>query len=442
MTTSRLALGVAALAALSLAGCNRGSSSSGSASVAPGSQIQPSPSPSPAVSPSPSPSPAPSPSPSPSPSGGWLHVASSPAGGGATTTTTETITTFAIDPTTGAPSSPVDTALPAGFGVSGIAADASASLLFVTGGGDTRMSVQPGKVLPIQVAAGTLALGTVFDMGSVHMSNVVPLSPATDAAHGTLFCASMLQTSPSGPVTGGPVVSFAYDPTGALTLLQPATPPTFAPPANGALASFAIDPAGDFVYGPLQWSAAAGEVGAFSSASGVLTPVAGSPYSVGSPTAGVGAQLALVRPGGAFVFTGNSDGSITTFAASAGALSAPQTVVAAAGSNLGGLACDPAGRFLFASCGVPGTVVAFTVDPATGALTPAGTPATFTDYVGALAVDPAGLAVYVALTPAAANGAGGVGVLGIGATGALTPLASAKVALPSGGVPMGLVVTR
>lgn len=380
--------------------------------------------------------PGPTPSPSPGTGGGWLHaISSSVVGSGTAVATIEYMTTFALDPATGAPSNPVDTALPTNFGGNGLAADPASSLLFVTGGG---IGGATGRLLPIQVANGRLTLGTVFDMSSVSMGYVTPIEPV--ASSGILLACSTIETP--GPVGGGPVLSYSYTPTGSLTLVQPATPPGFVVPQGGSPRSLALDPTGGFVFGPLPW-ASADSVAMFTNAAGALTPVSGSPFSFGSATRRL-AVVAAVHTSGKFVFAANQDGSVTAFSNTAGVLSNPMTtasLIPASGWTTTPIALDPSGQFLFQAQGTQ--IVTFAIDQATGALTPTG-PALQTPLGGgsSLVTDGNGHLYATVLLATGSTPAIGVQGFSIGANGALTPIGSGPVALPSGSNPFGLAFTR
>jgi hypothetical protein len=258
-------------------------------------------------------------------------------------------------------------------------------------------------------------------MTSVSMANVVPGGPT--ASSGFLFAGSLLQTSPSGPVSPGPVLSFSYTSTGALTLVQPTTPPTFGA-SNTSLSSLAVDATASMLFGPIQWSGSG--IGAFLNAQGTLSPVPGSPFSLGSTTAQ--ASVVRVHPSGKFVFTGNDDGSLTTFANSAGVLSNPSTTAPATAST-NAIAVDPQGNFLFQSLALGTVVQSFSIDPTTGALTPIGPPANFGMGVGTIVLDGAGH-LYAALLPSSGT-TGAIGTASIGTSGSLSVIGQ-PVPFPNG----------
>lgn len=135
---------------------------------------------------------------------------------------------------------------------------------------------------------------------------------------------------------------------------------------------------------------------------GALTPVATSPFSLGSLSfpAGLAADGA-----GEFLYVADA-GRIDGLKADAtGALTAVPDSPVISGTNLY-LTVDPQNRFLFASDEVPpGSVLAFTIDSGTGALTavPNSPFATIPGYLGdtrpgAIAVDSSGSFVFTVLT--------------------------------------------
>jgi 6-phosphogluconolactonase (cycloisomerase 2 family) len=176
---------------------------------------------------------------------------------------------------------------------------------------------------------------------------------------------------------------FAIDQTtGALSSIGtvPTPPPTY---------GITIEASGRFLYG----ASTAGVVGySIDATSGKLTSlgptvaVAGSPFSV------------AVDPSGRFVYAGNQDGTISSFAinASSGALSAAGTpVTASAGNIIHGITADPTGKYVYAAVNGADKVFAFAINQTTGALTSAGTALPAGMHPDALAVDPSGRFVFV-----------------------------------------------
>jgi 6-phosphogluconolactonase (cycloisomerase 2 family) len=173
--------------------------------------------------------------------------------------------------------------------------------------------------------------------------------------------------------------------TGALTSIGTAT--------TGDLPyDVAITPAGTFVYIPNYNDAT---ISAFSidATSGVLTPIAGSPFTNGADNP----AAAVVSPNGNFLFVANQSGSNSVFAinATTGALT-PITGSPFAGSGAAsGIAIDPDGEFLYvASAGL----YAFQINTSTGALTPVtGSPFTLPAAANSVTVDPTGKFLYASI---------------------------------------------
>lgn len=440
--------------ACAVAGCQGAAATSKTAASTAPAASQPSPSPGPSPAPRTIPLPAPSPSPSatPAPSGSWLHVAVTGSPQGVPSGLTDVVVTCALDPATGLVSSATLTDLPAGFGLEGIAVDASRSLVFATGTGDSVGLTKPGQLVAIDVAGGVPVLGAPFDMGAARLASVQPWSPAVDPVHGLLFATSKLTTVPSGPVTQGPALSFSYDAAGTLALLQPTSAPPVFPQAQPD-AVLAVDAAHSLVYTPLSYDPNLGPPGigwvrTLSAQGGKLADV--------STTTQGGASCVAVSPSGSFVFSGQNDGTLTSWSASAtGVLSNPRSVTGATGQTYAvtSLAVAPAGDVLLAACATLGAapvalVVSLAIDPTTGALTPVGAPLKFAGSPwlavdpGALAIEGSGRFAYVSLDDP--SGAGGsVGVLTIGAGGAIAEVPGSPCALPVGArTPLGLGLSR
>ena len=165
--------------------------------------------------------------------------------------------------------------------------------------------------------------------------------------------------------------------------------------------------------------------------SGVLTPVSGSPFAGGGSPRGI-----ALHPTGKFVYTADrSSNSVSGFAinTTTGVLTAvpgsPFTIPAEGEEQPGPqqLTIDPSGRFLYVSDHLTGDISAFTINGTSGALTAiSGSP--FTDQPDdlgpniqpfALAVTPDGKFLYVTN-----HGQDTLSVFSINAaTGALTPAA-------------------
>jgi 6-phosphogluconolactonase (cycloisomerase 2 family) len=167
----------------------------------------------------------------------------------------------------------------------------------------------------------------------------------------------------------GTVSAFEVGPTGTLS------PVVGSPFASGVGAEFmALDRVHNFLFVANQ---SANNVSAFlvNTATGMLSPAPGSPFAAGTTPLGMAVDAA-----GKFLFVANQDGnSVSVFSIDAanGALSqvagSPFTGVI----NPFGVAVDPSGAFLFVSnfngnSGAGNTISTFSINSATGALTSAG----------------------------------------------------------------------
>lgn len=155
-------------------------------------------------------------------------------------------------------------------------------------------------------------------------------------------------------------------------------------------------------------------------ATGVLTPVAGSPFAAG----GTGPWCLAAHPSGKILYALNyasRNVSIMTIDPATGALAAAAgSPVATGGASPSWIAVEPAGKFLYVADSAASTLSGFAVDAATGGLTAlAGGPASTALSPACLAVAPSGKFLY-----AACSGAHAVSAFSLNATtGALAPVA-------------------
>jgi 6-phosphogluconolactonase (cycloisomerase 2 family) len=130
--------------------------------------------------------------------------------------------------------------------------------------------------------------------------------------------------------------------------------------------AIAVDPSGTHVYVADQDT---NSVGGFSlTATGALTPIAGSPFAT-SGTHGFGSAV-LLNAAGTFAYVRDND-NLYTFGvnASSGALALLQTI--AGPSSTGDIALDPHGTYLYAVGSGTNSVLAYSINTSTGLLTPA-----------------------------------------------------------------------
>jgi 6-phosphogluconolactonase len=218
------------------------------------------------------------------------------------------------------------------------------------------------------------------------------------------------------------VSAFAIDPTtGVLTVAG-------APVSGGTHPhSLAAHPSGNYVYAVNELG---NSVSAFSvnASTGELTLLSGTiANSVFAP------HGIAIDPTGQFAYVANTN-SVAAFRINAdGRL----TVIGYINSNgfADSVAVHPNGQFVYVSNkNSPGTVVVFSINPATGALTQVGSPVATGLYPGPLAINRAGTMLYVTN-----QGGNSTSVFSINAgTGALTSLGAA---VPTGSGPEGIAVT-
>lgn len=176
-----------------------------------------------------------------------------------------------------------------------------------------------------------------------------------------------------------------------------------------------VDSTGKFLYVGHEQSASVDGY-AIDSTTGVLTPLAGSPFP-----AGAGMYFMVGHPTLPFLYAPvqANPGKVYAFRVdpTSGALTAvPGSPFATGGGNSLGVAVDPTGKFLFVSHFGSNTLTSFAIDPVTGALTQApGAPGATTS--SPIAIAPLGEFVYV-------TGGGSVSGFKVDqATGQLAPLA-------------------
>jgi len=202
-----------------------------------------------------------------------------------------------------------------------------------------------GSVSAYVADSGTGALTQVS--GSPFGASNSTLAVGSDASGKFLYALNQ---------TGG-VSGFGIDQnTGQLSSVGAAVPTGTNPVA------LAVDPLARFLY-VAEAGPPTGVRGFSISSSGVLSPLAGSPFSLGSS---VPNSLAMdIR--GLFLFVGTQDGQILSFPIqSDGSLGTMASI--STPSGVAAIAVDPTVRFLYAADGVHG-VSAFTITTGTGALT-------------------------------------------------------------------------
>ena len=292
-----------------------------------------------------------------------------------------------------------------------------------------------GLMLSVNHGLTPAQLKTIIHSAATHTGNLDPNNNEVlllDAFRGVQQAQAMLTGKvyayATESVGGSPGVwSYTLDPTtGTLTpVINPLTStPGFTSPADPGPVSIAADPAGKFIYvANLGISSFNGNISGYAvdPATGVLTPVPGTPFS-----AGVGPISVAVHPTGKFLFAANAvSGDVSSYLinSSTGSLiSVLGSPFPAGEGSLESVAVDPTGKFLYVANGSSsnGKISAFTIDQITGVLTlVAGSPFTAGSFslFNSLSVDPTGRFIYKT------NLSGSISAFAINlATGSLTPI--------------------
>ena len=230
--------------------------------------------------------------------------------------------------------------------------------------------------------------------------------------------------------------------TGVLTPVGTALPPTPVCPVTTPAAclspvSLGINSAGTFLFVLNQGSSTVpANISIFSiDTRGILTPIAGSPFSFASLIAPNPQSLVMSPTAGLVYVSNGASGNISAFTIGAnGTLTEVAGSPFTAGANIAGLLIDPKGQFLYAADPGSSRIAAFSI-AASGVLSPvAGSP--FAADLGpvALAEDSTGTFVF------SANQAGASMNVFKVASGALTPVGP-SVPLVSSGTPSPDFVT-
>ena len=233
------------------------------------------------------------------------------------------------------------------------------------------------------------------------------------------------------------VSAFTFDASG-LSPVAGSPFPTGPGIAGSAPKSVAVDPSGQFVYVVNGGSAALVSVFAIETSSGALTPVSCLFCGTGN-----GPFSVAVDPSGSFVYVANSEDdnvSAYTIEASGALMPTPlDGMPFPAGNTPVSVAVDPPGQFVYVANSLSDNVSAFTIDASSGELTPViGSPFT-TGATGAgplsVAVDPSGQFVYVANSGSASVLAFTIDT----STGALTPVSGSPFQV--GNIPISVATT-
>jgi 6-phosphogluconolactonase (cycloisomerase 2 family) len=261
-----------------------------------------------------------------------------------------------------------------------IAVDPSGQFVYV---GNIRGGVE---AYSIDQASGALAEITGSPFQDVHTPNAIAVDPTSKYVY--------VANNYGGPTNQGSVSVYTIDAaTGALSEITN-SPYT----VNYNPGSIAVDSAGKFLY----LAGSSGEVAfGIDSASGALTPLTGSPLPLG--TIGVAISLNPVQP---FAYsTYNSTGRVGLASYSVdtitGALSNIANLSYPAAVEIGPIAVDPTGKFVYVLTDLGGaplvaSIQAYSADASTGALTSlVGAPFVGPPGPHAMVVDRAGDFLFV-----------------------------------------------
>ena len=336
----------------------------------------------------------------------FLYATSNPA-----------VLVFSADTSTGALTlEPNGPAAPGGFG---IVANPSASFLYSSD--DT---------------AGGVAGFSISQTGVLSAVTGSPFQLPNDPPYWNLGNVDSLAMHPSGQFLYAPdspaneVVAFAID--GTTGVLTPIPGSPF--PAGTQPEQVVVTPSGQFLYvSDDDTRASAGGIWAFTinSSTGSLTTIAGSPFPTFN---GLNPDGLVIHPSGKFLYSaipyGNSVEGFTIDPNSGKLTEMPDSPFALGGVGAFpvafSIAQDPAGKFLYALGSEDGRIYGFTIDPNSGALTPAaGSPygRGSSLFASSLIVDPAGKFLYFC-----GENSPYIGILSIdGTTGALSPASESSV---------------
>lgn len=271
-------------------------------------------------------------------------------------------------------------------------------------------TVSTGQDYPLEAVAGpagkflyvaTKSSGNLYTYAIEALTGslkLVPGSPVYTTYPGIVFSGG-LALHPSGKYlypAGSPLGAYSLDSNGVPTLLTTVN-------TNYSL-SVALDPTGKYLYAAspntITSSTSGNTLSVFSidPTTGVPTEISGSPFVISE----VDPALAVVYPLGGFLFLSDQNGyavSVFPLDATTGAISGASTDYPISHGNPGKAVFDPAGKFVFVPTGTP-DIFAFTVNSATGALTPVpGSPfvasglSSVDGFVSAV-VDPTGRFLY------------------------------------------------
>ena len=301
----------------------------------------------------------------------------------------DTVTTFSLNPTTGAPTK-VGTDTATGNGPLSVAVDPRSRFAYVVNqAGDTvsTFSLDPTTGAPIKVGTDTATGDEPYSVAIdptgrfAYVSNGISDTVTTFSLNATTGAPTKVADTAAGdsprPLAVDPTGRFAYVAnhnagtvtTFSLNLITGAPTKVGTDTAAGNVPhSVAVDPTGRFAY---VANAMSNTVTTFS-----LNATTGAPTKVGTDTAtGTEPFSVAVDPTGRFAYVANAGSdTVTTFSLNA-TTGAPTKVGTdtAAGDAPYFVAVDPTGRFAYVTNAISDTVTTFSLDATTGAPTKVGT---------------------------------------------------------------------
>lgn len=259
-------------------------------------------------------------------------------------------------------------------------------------------------------------------------TNPVPVSIALHPSKNFLYVANL---------TANTVAGFTVDHVaGILTPVGTAVPPTpacVAPATCSNPIGVAIDSGGHFLFLLNQGSASpavAASISVFSidTTRGLLTPIAGSPFSFASLVA-PNPQFLATSPTAGFLYVSNgASGNISSFSIAGNGTLTELTpaIQVGTGVNVAGLAIDAKGQFLYAADPADNAIASFSI-AGNGVLTSVGPPFPSDFGPAAVAVDSTSSFLYSANKPANSVSAFKI------SSGVLTQIAGSPFALTTTG---------
>ena len=200
-----------------------------------------------------------------------------------------------------------------------------------------------------------------------------PRPPVPDAVYRLPPCGRFLYVSNVNLTAASSISAYAVD-AGSGVLTAVAGSP-FSPGSNPL--SLVIDPIGRFLYvatyGPLNYGSGGVSAYAISTTSGALTPI--TPFFRLSSlySAGTGSNSVAVDPSGKFLYVANeisNDISMFTIDASSGALTAlAGSPFPATGAGPHSIIVDASGKFAYVVNEISNDISAYALDTASGAIT-------------------------------------------------------------------------